>query len=59
MQQHGSKYFDVRSPYPPQALEMGSIGQNSTFVEHGHVHITKCSNIVANVLSADTPPPRP
>ena len=34
---------------------MGSIGQNSTFSEHGHVAyqfkgITKCSNMVANIL---------
>ena len=34
MQQNGSKYFALRSP---QALEIGSVGQNSTFTEHGHV----------------------
>ena len=43
MQQHGSKYFSHRPPYPsnptPQPLTqgMGSIGQNSTFSEHGYV----------------------
>ena len=33
MQQHGSKYFARRSPLPP----MGSVGQNYTLSEHGHV----------------------
>ena len=55
----GCKYFARRSPSP--ALEMASIGQNSTFSEHGHVAyqlngITKCSLMVANILPADTPP---
>ena len=39
MQQHGSKYF-ARRPLPflsPPTLGMGSVGQNSTFSEHGHV----------------------
>ena len=30
MQQHGSKYFACRPPYPPMTLGMGSIDQNST-----------------------------
>ena len=34
MQHHGSKYFP---PYPDPALGMGSVRQNSTFSEHGHV----------------------
>ena len=55
MQQHGSTYFDT-----PQG--MGSIGQTSTFSEHGHVaygikEFRECSNIVANILLAD--PSRP
>ena len=37
---------------------MGSIGQNSTFTEHGHVANQingnhECSNMVANILPAD------
>ena len=37
---------------------MGSMDQNKTFSEHGHVAyqingITKCSNMVANILPAD------
>ena len=35
MQQHGSKYFACR-PTKPQILKMGSIGQKSTFSEHGN-----------------------
>ena len=58
----GCKNFARRSPSP--TLEMGSLGQNSTFSEHGHVAyqfngITKCSLMVAIILSADTlPDPR-
>ena len=38
MHQHGSKHFARRpqTPSPPSNLEMGSIGQNSFFSEHGH-----------------------
>ena len=32
MQQHGSKYLPAES-----SLTLGSIGQNSSFSEHGHV----------------------
>ena len=61
MQQHGSKYFARRPPIPP-TLGMGSVGQNSTFSEHGHVAYQikenqECSNMVANNLLADTPNP--
>ena len=43
---------------------MGSKGQNSTSSEHGHVAYqikenNECSNMVANILSADPPPPYP
>ena len=60
MQQHGSKYFACRSPSP--TLGMGSVRQNSTFSEHGHVTYQikenqKCSNMVATNLPADPPPP--
>ena len=34
MQQNGSKYF---ARGHPETLGMGSIGQNSTFSENGHV----------------------
>ena len=57
MQQHGSKYF-ARRPTP---LRMGSIGQNSTFSEHGHVaYLIKenyeCSNMVTNILTTEAIP---
>ena len=63
MQQHGIKYFACRSPPPPQTFGVGSIGQNSTFSEHGPVSYQiienhQRSNMVANVLPADhTIPP--
>ena len=55
----GCKYIGRRSP--SSTVEMGSIGKNSTFSEHGHAAyqlngITKLSLIVANILPADTPP---
>ena len=55
MQQHGSKYFACRPA--TRTLRMVSIGQNSTFSEHGHVAYQikenqKCSNMVANILPA-------
>ena len=48
----------------PPALGMGSIGQNSTFSEHGRVahqikEIQECSNMVPNILPADAHPPPP
>ena len=68
MQQHGSKYF-APPPYPysppPQyfacrpppspTMRMGSVGQNSTFSEHGHVAYQikenhTCSNMAANIF---------
>ena len=41
---------------------MGSVGQNSSFSEHGHVAYQikenqECNTMVANSLPADTPPP--
>ena len=66
MQHHGSNYFDHR---PPMTLQMCSVGQNTTFSEHGHVAYQinenhECSNMVANILPADPlpavhHPPRP
>ena len=40
---------------------MGSVGQNSTFSEHGHVGYEikenqECSNMVANILPTDPYP---
>ena len=56
-------------PYPPPPplspiLGMGSIGQKSTFPEHGHVanqikKKKKCSNMLRNILPADSFPPPP
>ena len=62
MQQHGSKYFACRSPSP--TLGMGSVRQNSTFSEHGHVTYQikenqKCSNTVATIFPAHPLPPDP
>ena len=37
MQQYASKYFARKAPPPTLGSLMGSIGQNSTFSEHGHV----------------------
>ena len=58
MQQHGYKYF-ARRRLPPQTMGMGSLGQNPTFSEHGHVTYQikenhEYSNMVANIYSADT-----
>ena len=49
MQQYCSKYFARRHP---TILGMGSIGQKSTFSEHGHVayQTTGRSNMVATWL---------
>ena len=64
MQQHGSKYFAPRPPTHTHTstLGMGSIGKNSTFSEHSQVAYKikgnhECSNVVANILNADPPPP--
>ena len=63
MQLHGSKYFACRHPrswgWVP-TLRMGSLGQNATVSEHGHVTCKikenhECINMVANILPADTP----
>ena len=59
MQQHGSKHFACR-PLPPTTLGMGSVGQKSTFSEHGHVAYQikgndKCSNMQVHILSFHTP----
>ena len=37
MQQHGRKYFARAPLLLPRTLEVGSIGQNSTFSKPGHV----------------------
>ena len=60
MQHHGSKYFADRPLPTPYPLTMGSMGQNSTFSEHGHVAYQikdnhECSNMVANILPTDPP----
>ena len=58
MQQDAGEYF-ARMPL---TLGMGSIGQNSTFSEHGHVAYQikgnhECSIMVANILPADPSSP--
>ena len=38
MQQHGRKYLPADRPYTSLlTVGVGSIGLNSTFLEHGHV----------------------
>ena len=62
MQQRGSKYFARRPPPTPTytpTLSMGSVRKKSVFSVHGHVTYQikenhKCSNMVANILPADT-----
>ena len=54
IQQHVCKYFARRSP---STLGMGSVGQTSTFSEHGHVAYQikgnhEFNNMVANILHA-------
>ena len=62
MEQHGSKYFARRSPYPPPpTLGMGSIGQDSAFSEQSHIAYQikenhECSNMVAIILPSDPSP---
>ena len=51
MQKHGSKYFTL-------TLGKGSVGQNTTFSEHGNAAYQmnenhECSKMVANILPAD------
>ena len=55
---------DFRSKACVLTLGVGSVGQNSTFSEHGHVAYQnkenhKCSNMVATILPTDSlhPPP--
>ena len=55
-----SQIFCLQTPQTP--LWLGSKGQNSTFSEHGHVAYQikwnhDCSNMVANILPTDPPPP--
>ena len=56
MQQHGSKHLPADPPMPLTR----SIGQKSTFSEHGHgAYQIKgnhgCSKMVSHILLADTP----
>ena len=57
MQQLGSNVL----PPPPPTLGMGSVGQNTTSSEHGHVTYQikenqECTNMGANILTADATP---
>ena len=49
-----------QNPLPPPALDMESIGQNSSSSENGHFAYQnkenhECTNMLANSLPADTP----
>ena len=61
MQQHGSKYFAFRpSPPDPRGQKvLIHIFQNNVMLHIKLKGITKCSNMVANILQADPPPPDP
>ena len=58
MQQHGSKYFALRPPPNPRnrVYRSNSIFQSTVMLHIKLKVITKCSNIVANILPADPPP---
>ena len=65
MKPRGRKYFARRfrppPPPPPPTQVMESIGQHSTFSEHGHIAYQikenhECSNMVETILPADPPP---
>ena len=54
--------FPSDPTYAPDPRGMGSIGQKSTYSEHGHVSYQikgndRFSNMLANILHADPPPP--
>ena len=53
MQRHGSNYFAI-DPHP--TLGMGSVGQNSTFSEHGHVAYQVKENHECSIMNARRPP---
>ena len=58
-QQHGRKYFACRHP-PPMTLGVKIQHlQNSVMLHIKLKGITKCSNMVANILAEDPPPPPP
>ena len=56
MQQHGSNYLN---PDPHPTLGMGSVGQNSTFSEHGHVAYQIKENHKCSIMDARRPLPHP
>ena len=61
MRHDGSEYFARRPTAPPRPLWMGL---KVTISEHGHVAYQikwnrECSNMVTNILPADTYPPHP
>ena len=51
---------DPSPPHNLHTLGIGSVGQNSTFSEHGHVAYqienNECSKMVVNILPADPHP---
>ena len=58
MQQHGSKYFACKPPTPTLGMQsIGQLYQNMVMLHIKLNGIMKCSNMVANILSAD--PSRP
>ena len=59
-----SKVANICPEMPTPSPRPWGWGQNSTFSEHGHVAYQnkknhECSNVVANILPADPPPPQP
>ena len=61
MQQHGSKYFARRPPSPPdhrgQKVKIQLFQKNMVMLHIKLNAITKCSNMVVNILPATPPPP--
>ena len=64
MQQHGSKCFAARLPSPTTLGDWGQkvkiqLFQNMAMLDIEYIVITKCSNMVANILPTDPPPTYP
>ena len=64
MQQHGSNCFAARLPSPTTLGDWGQkvkiqLFQNMVMLDIEYIVITKCSNMVANILPTDPPPTYP
>ena len=62
--QHGNKLFSRRTPLSHYPRDLGQkvkiqLCQNMVMLHIKFIGITKCSNMVANILPADPPPTTP